>query len=141
AVRIEGFRSCERTAFHLNRHLSVLIGPNSAGKTNVLQGITLLGASANRILMHRRSESAVSQCRVLAEFQVSRINLALRSTLSYTLAEENKESVVSAREEWRIGGLDGKDSSTGWTLFPPEYLLLHARSPWRPRLNRVQQVQ
>lgn len=141
-LRILGFRSCERTSFKPDRRLSVLIGPNGAGKTNVLQAVTLLGSWANRSRMFRRAEAAVSRSSILAEFQVGRSIVSLRSTLSYALDEENKEEVVDARDEWRIGGLKKqKGGSDDWMYIPPEILLgtnisLGQVSP--RELNRIQ---
>lgn len=42
SVKISGYRSCLNTVFNPQPDLSVLIGPNGSGKTNVLKAILLL---------------------------------------------------------------------------------------------------
>jgi predicted ATP-dependent endonuclease of OLD family len=114
-VRIEGYRSCQKTVFHPHQHLSALLGPNGAGKTNILQAITLLGGSRTRRVYSRR-DSATFKCRVLAEFKVGQNNVALRSTVTYGIDEENKEYVVDTRAQWRPGGIATPDKpSDKWT--------------------------
>ena len=41
-IMIENYRSCLKTAFDCHPNLSVLIGPNSSGKTNILQAVMFL---------------------------------------------------------------------------------------------------
>lgn len=128
AVRIEGFRSCESTLFEPNQSLSVLIGPNGSGKTSILRAITLLGTLTGvRLFFSRKAEasdSSVSQFRILAEFQIGRNLVALRSTISYVVDDDNNESVVDVRDEWRIGGI-GRPSRPpkDWAYLPIELLL------------------
>lgn len=123
AVRIEGFRSCERTSIEFNNSLSVLIGPNGAGKTNILQALTLLRPPTERFRRQRGSDAAVSRSRIFAEFQAGRKTLALRSTLSYSLDEENREAVVDVSDEWRIGRIDNRRKGSGgdWISIMPEF--------------------
>jgi hypothetical protein len=124
-VRIEGFRSCERTTFNPSIRLSALVGPNGAGKTNVLQAITLLtgGRPRRRPGVHGIGDAASSTCRIVAEFQVGRTTVLLRSTLRYSLDEESREIVVGSREEWREGRLASANKRTAdWIEIPLEYV-------------------
>jgi len=82
-VRIEGFRSCDGTTFSPHRELSVLIGPNGSGKTNILQGIALLAAwltptagSAERAGGRRAGDPQVT-----AGFRIGDQAVALRATV------------------------------------------------------------
>ncbi len=43
---VENYRSCLHTSIDLNPNLSVLIGPNGSGKTNILQAIMFLNKMA-----------------------------------------------------------------------------------------------
>jgi recombinational DNA repair ATPase RecF len=45
-IMLENYRSCLRTSIDLHPNLSVLIGPNGSGKTNILQGMMLLNHMA-----------------------------------------------------------------------------------------------
>ena len=42
ALRIKGFRSCNRVAFKPDPSLSILISPNAAAKTSILQALLML---------------------------------------------------------------------------------------------------
>ena len=46
-LRIRGFRSCENVGIHFQRDLTVLVGENNGGKTNVIDAIRLLTAPLN----------------------------------------------------------------------------------------------
>jgi len=56
-IKIEGFRSLKSAHLELRR-LNVLIGPNQAGKTNLLDALELLKQAAGR-----RLESAINRTR------------------------------------------------------------------------------
>lgn len=121
-VRIEGYRSCQRTTFRPNEQLSALLGPNGAGKTNILQAITLLGSMRGRRSYLRRGSSTF-KCRILAEFRVGQKKVALRSTLTYSIDEENKETVAVARDEWRLGTIKSPTNPQDkWFEIDPETL-------------------
>lgn len=134
AVRIEGFRSCERVSFSPHRQLSVLIGPNGSGKTNILQAITLITTAASRYPRHRSGEITASKSRILAEFLVGKVNLTLRSTLSYALDEDNKEAVIDARDEWRLGRIAERENKE-WTDIPSAFLLASSNLPYNLRIQ------
>jgi len=128
SLKIEGFRSCEKTSVNFNSPLSVLIGPNGSGKTNILQALILLGApfSRPRFYRNRNAARSQSQCRILAGFRVGNEDVVLRSTLSYSFDEDNKEVVIDSNEEWRTGDIaDRKVPLKRWHHLPREWTFRH----------------
>ena len=129
SVHIAGFRSCERTSFTLNNQLSVLIGPNGSGKTNVLQAITMLGEWARPHRFLNRNDAATSSCRIQAEFKLKNQVTSLRSTLAFSVNEENLEDVVDTRDEWKPAALNEKTTKNNlWGNVHPEFLYQFSRS-------------
>jgi ABC-type uncharacterized transport system ATPase subunit len=124
-VRIEGYRSCVATQFAVNGELSILIGANGAGKTNVLQAIRLLRAwsAESRYGFRRDVDIATLQCRLCAEFVIGQSTISLRSAIDYVLDDENNERVVKISDEWRDGPLDiSRNSGSNWTEIHPAIL-------------------
>lgn len=124
AVRIDSFRSCERTSFSPRADLSVLIGPNGSGKTNLLQGIALLSSGLSRARAYREQsvERAASSAQISAGFRLGAAQLSLRSTVRYTLNDVNQEEIVGLKDEWRAGGLDDA-RARAWVELPFEIFL------------------
>jgi len=112
AVRVDSFRSCEGTSFAPHPQLSVLIGPNGSGKTNILQGIALLSSGLSRARAYREQivERAASSAQITAAFRLGAAQLSLRSTVRYTLNDVNQE-----RNRWTerrvAGGWPGRCES------------------------------
>jgi hypothetical protein len=124
AVRIDGFRSCDGTAFSPHPQLSVLIGPNGSGKTNILQGIALLAAwlTPTAAQAERAGRQAAADTQVTAAFQVGAEALALRATVRLRGNAAPAESVIALKDEWREGGLPGANAR-GWVEIPFSFLL------------------
>lgn len=128
-VHISGFRSCDQTAFALNNQLSVLIGPNGSGKTNILQAIMMLGEWSRPHRYLRSNDPATSSCRLQAEFELKNKITSLRSTLNFSLNEENREDVVDAHDEWKPEALNEKASKDHpWGYVHPEFLYHYGRA-------------
>jgi recombinational DNA repair ATPase RecF len=68
-ISIENYRSCLSTSFECDPHLSVLIGPNGSGKTNILQAIMLLHKMAQEEERSRIEKSRITvSSRIRATF-------------------------------------------------------------------------
>ena len=69
-IVIENYRSCLHTTLDLHPNLSVLIGPNGSGKTNILQAIMFLNKLTEQERMAPpRTETAAVSSRIKATFQ------------------------------------------------------------------------
>jgi len=99
AIRIDGFRSCEGTTFSPHRELSVLIGPNGSGKTNILQGIALLAAwlTPTAVSAARAGGRTSADPRVTAGFRIGDQAMALRATVWVREGGEAPEAALALK--------------------------------------------
>jgi predicted ATP-dependent endonuclease of OLD family len=108
-IKIKGFRSCTDTTIKLQEDLSVLIGVNGAGKTNILKAFLLLRdiilqSDRNEMMPLNKLRASYSEIRVEAVFQVDS-NIA-KLTASAFLGKKHRrrltEEVVYAKQSWAI---------------------------------------
>jgi energy-coupling factor transporter ATP-binding protein EcfA2 len=109
-IVIENYRSCLRTIVDLQPRLSVLIGPNSSGKTNILQAVMLL----NKMAEGREHRSGVAgpvsvRSRLRATFEDRRKQARLSASLAVYPDEANNDVVLDSRQRWLLKG--GKKSA------------------------------
>jgi ABC-type lipoprotein export system ATPase subunit len=108
-VVIENYRSCLHTSIDLDPHLSVLIGPNGSGKTNILQAIMLLHKMAlDDALGRARKDATAVASRIKAVFQQRNISTHLNALIAASTDESNHDIVSSSRQRWTFKGADGK---------------------------------
>lgn len=98
-VTIENYRSCLKTVIDLHPNLSVLIGPNSSGKTNILQAIMLLYKLAADEPHHRRHAITVNS-RIKAAFEHRNTRIQLRASVDTYPDEANNDVILLSREKW-----------------------------------------
>jgi hypothetical protein len=124
SVRIEGFRSCEGTVFSPHRELSVLIGPNGSGKTNILQGIALLAAwlTPTAVSAERAGGRAGADPQVTAGFRIGDQAVALRATVRTRAGGEAPAEVLALKDEYRVGALPAANAR-GWVELPLSFLV------------------
>lgn len=102
-IVIENYRSCLRTLIDFHPNLSVLIGPNGSGKTNILQAIMFLHKLAleERIGRSPSDRLAVSS-QIGAEFKVSRTAARLDATIYAHPDESNTDVILASRQKWQL---------------------------------------
>lgn len=98
---IENYRSCLRTTIDLHARLSVLIGPNGSGKTNLLQAIMFLNKMA---LEHEyrpsRGDAATVSSRIKATFQRGHARTQLNASVDAYTDESNNDVMLASRQRW-----------------------------------------
>jgi ABC-type lipoprotein export system ATPase subunit len=109
SLSITNYRSCVRTSFEPHEHLSVLIGPNGSGKTNVLSALRLLPAlcfSGASRFSREEPLSSPSQLRVV--YHVGEHEIIYVANVSLATSERNLDEITSATEEWWIPSTQGR---------------------------------
>ena len=111
-VAIENYRSCIRTSIDLHPKLSVLIGPNGSGKTNILQAIMLLSklAQEDRFRGPHSDAFAISS-KIRAKFQVRRTEISLDARFVASTDESNNDSMLGSRQKWKFVAANGTQTS------------------------------
>lgn len=112
-VVIENYRSCIRTPIDLHPKLSVFIGPNGSGKTNILQGIMLLNriSAVDPYTFHSRVETASVSSRLKAVMQVHRAKVELKAFINASTDDSNSDVVRGSRQEWELKERNGQRAS------------------------------
>jgi ABC-type uncharacterized transport system ATPase subunit len=115
--RIRGYRSCFSTSLKPSAGLSVLIGPNGSGKTNVLQGVLLLQRLLSRRYRRSPLEGRPSRSFLQATFRVNKVSIPFRAWVNYTTSDRNEDEVLSVREQWNFKAVTKVDR---WDNVPSE---------------------
>lgn len=108
-ITIENYRSCLRTTIDLHPELSVLIGPNGSGKTNILQGMMFLHKMSQRGDNHGFGQDRITvSSRIRAEFCPSKYKANLKAAIDSYTDESNNDVMVSSRQKWELKRSDGE---------------------------------
>lgn len=108
SFKLLGYRSCKRTQFQLQKDVTVMIGPNGVGKTNVLHGMHLLSAPDRRRRIFSQ-DTNTSRCRIEAVFALGKETVEYKARLTYRPNELNRDEITIAEEKWNFKELDGKN--------------------------------
>jgi len=100
-VVIQNYRSCLKTSIDLDPNLSVLIGPNGSGKTNILQAIMYLNklAQQGNFISSRKRTITVSS-RINASFHHGDQRIQLNASVSGYTDEAINDVILASREKW-----------------------------------------
>ena len=100
-IEIRNYRSCLETSFELQPDLSVLIGPNGCGKTNVLNAFVLLRKLTDEpIHTDREDEQSTGESRVKVWLRLDNKRAILTADLRLFTDENNADLIVRAHESW-----------------------------------------
>jgi ABC-type lipoprotein export system ATPase subunit len=99
---LENYRSCLRTSINLHPRLSVLIGPNGSGKTNILQGIMLLNQLGTAPEHAPGMRRLTTTSRVRAVFNHQKASADLRVSVDTYTNESNNDVVLNSRQKWLL---------------------------------------
>src|SRR6266446_2650184 len=101
-IAIENYRSCLRTSFDFHPNLSVLIGPNGSGKTNVLQAVMLLNRMSQQEERHHRESLAGVTSRIRVRFETDHAQARLSAAVETQTDDTNKDIVTTSRQKWLL---------------------------------------
>lgn len=99
-------------------HLSILIGTNGSGKSNILNAFLLLKKTIGLRTWQRIEKKAEpsNKCKIKVVFNVDGKLIGYKASIKFSVTERNIENVTEAREEWNFLDLTGKDV---WVELPP----------------------
>jgi hypothetical protein len=123
---IDNYRSCYHTTFDCHPKLSVLIGPNGSGKTNILQSIMLL----QQLAMGERFGMNLARQPVTPHLSASFTGVGTKATLAASVEvrtdESNRDRATGIRE--RLSVWDKNGDHFRYSL--PLSLGLTGETPW-----------
>lgn len=133
---IENYRSCVRTSLDLHPNLSVLIGPNGSGKTNILQTIMLLNKLTRQSESVSRRIAITGSSRVKASFQTGRVAARLRVSFDAFKTDTGIEQKLEASQRWLLREQNGQQAAFEVPLAIPsiagtDWPNMYRRQYWR----------
>lgn len=117
-IKVDGYRSCRGTHFQPNSKLSALIGINGAGKTNVLNAISLLAPqfSSRWFKPEANDDSSSTQTVITAWFSVGGDRVGLKLRLMFGTTSSNEDDILKYEEMWSFPTYL---KTSAWKKIPP----------------------
>jgi ABC-type lipoprotein export system ATPase subunit len=109
---IRNYRSCLETSISFQQDLSVLIGPNGSGKTNVLQAILLLKKLADErpdMIFHKSMSEPLYETHIKATFNVDNKNATLQADVQLDTDEGNSDVILRTKNVWNAKDFTGNN--------------------------------
>jgi len=107
-IEITNYRSCLHCAFDLQPHLSVLIGPNSSGKTNILNALLLLRKlTEEESRYHYQMDEPTGKSKLKVFFNIKGKKAILTAIVGTYTDENNNDVVVISRQSWYMKDFTG----------------------------------
>lgn len=111
-IVIENYRSCLKTRLDLHPNLSVLIGPNGSGKTNILQAVLFLNKLTQEegIRPSLGNATAISS-RLKSLFSQDGAQIQLNATINAVTDDSNNDVMIGSRQKWHFKSRNGKKAT------------------------------
>ncbi len=108
-IQISNYRSCRDTSFTIHPHLSVFIGPNSSGKTNILNAILLLKrlSEDSGYPYSILEDQPIGECKIKTWFDINGKKVIFTGNLFIYTDEHNSDVIVSSRQQWYLKDFTG----------------------------------
>ena len=107
-IHIQDYRSCLDTVFTLHPNLSVLIGPNGSGKTNILNAVLLLKRLSHDEERGMHAEKVLTGQSVLKVwFNVDSKRVIYTSKIQMFSDENNDDVIVGSDQQWYLKDFTG----------------------------------
>lgn len=109
-ISIKSYRSCKNTTFSPDNELTVLIGPNGSGKTNILSAIKLLSSLLfvrHRSRMKNREDTLFSASEIKTWFDLNGKTVIHTAKVNLVVNERNEDEVIESNESWYMFDITG----------------------------------
>jgi ABC-type Mn2+/Zn2+ transport system ATPase subunit len=116
---ISNYRSCVRTRFEPQPHLSCLIGLNGSGKSSVLNGLLLLRSLTRSRHRIRETQTSASKSRLNVTFSCGDKNVYLRAQVLYLPTDKGDDQVADCSTDWNFREITNEDA---WVRIPLAFL-------------------
>ena len=129
SFEINSYKSCIHTSFKLQPDLSVLIGPNGTGKTNVLNAMALMKTMVSDEGIGRRESDEGSECNLEATFLLGGKRASLLAQLRIRTSGSNTDVILSGNHYWIARDFTGSRKRVKLRPVPSSPLWLDAYEP------------
>lgn len=122
-IAIHNYRSCLESTFAPHQNLSVLIGPNGSGKTNILNALLLLKRLTGEEELHRYSDvPPTAESKLKVWFDLDGKNAILTTSVHTYTDDSNSDVVVSSRQQWYLKDFTGNRRRINLPLWASRHL-------------------
>jgi ABC-type lipoprotein export system ATPase subunit len=135
-MEIKDYRSCLATSFNWDPHLSVLIGPNGSGKTNILNAALLLRKLTEEEDHYFQGEQPpTAECKLKVWFNIAGKKAILTAKIHTFTDEANDDVIVASKQQWYMKDFTG----SGERIKTPLWLAQHIghRGPYQREVRYI----
>lgn len=120
-VEITNYRSCLNCTFDIHPNLSVLIGPNASGKTNILNAILILRKLVEQDEYYRyKEEKPTGQSKLKMMFNIEGKKIILNISVQTYTDENNNDVIIGSRLSWYLKDFTGNAKRIIFPLINPK---------------------
>lgn len=108
-ISIKNYRSCVEANFYPHKDISILIGPNGSGKTNILSAIRLVSSLCyvrNRRIRDDKS-LMYSPCEIRVEYEIDGKKIIHTAAMNIVTNENNQDEIINSKETWYMRSITG----------------------------------
>jgi len=127
-IEIQNYRSCFMASFGPNKTLSVLIGLNASGKSNLLHALLLIKKLYEFDLYEEERERFAHISRFKVWFCIGGKTVRYTANISYGTDERNNDRILHTSEKWNFKDFTGKNR---WEELPLSLLGSSAKRYYR----------